>query len=84
MVVWDSLNMKTPLGKSRNKPCHCGSGAKLKKCCRSPKRVNEYNAEQKRLDNIRIKELRNKRAARKGSGNAVTLMGLMVGVGGRF
>jgi hypothetical protein len=46
--------------------------------------VNEYNAEQKRLDNIRIKELRNKRAARKGSGNAVTLMGLMVGVGGRF
>lgn len=78
--------MKTPTGKSRNRPCHCGSGIKLKKCCQSPKRVNEYNAEQKRLDSIRIKKFRDDRAARKGRGNVFTLMGLCSGVmtGGRF
>lgn len=75
-----SKKIQTPLGKSRNLPCHCGSGIKLKKCCHSPELVNEFNDEQRKLREAKLAKLREERSKRKGGNPSLNLTSLCASV----
>ena len=59
------------VGNVRNKPCHCGSGRKLKKCC-------VFTLEDLHEDALAEDRQREFRKSRKKSGKSSALLGSML------